>query len=165
MMIVMFVTGRPLATAVTPQGIICLEFAKTEMEVEQVLSAWTSASSQNTNILHAARVNTYLDFIFLSFYSLFLFVFCRRLADGLSARKMAARAFHLLSMLALFAGFLDVLENIGMLASLHGRVSDTTSLYTAISAGLKWIIVLVIILSLGGGLIYKKWFLKSTSRN
>jgi hypothetical protein len=165
MMIVMFVTGRPLATAVTPQGIICLEFAKTEMEVEQVLSAWTSASSPNTDILHAARVNTYLDFIFLSFYSLFLFVFCRRLAEGLSDRKMAARAFHLLSMLALFAGFLDVLENIGMLASLHGRVSDTTALYTAVSAGLKWIIVLVIILSLGGGLIYKKWFLKSTSRN
>jgi hypothetical protein len=161
----MFVTGRPLATAVTPQGIICLEFAKTEMEVEQVLSAWTSASSQNTNILHAARVNTYLDFIFLSFYSLFLFVFCRRLADGLSARKMAARAFHLLSILALFAGFLDILENIGMLASLHGQVSDTTALYTALSAGLKWIIVLVIILSLGGGLVYKKWLFKSTSRN
>jgi hypothetical protein len=135
------------------------------MEVEQVLSAWTSASSPNTDILHAARVNTYLDFIFLSFYSLFLFVFCRRLADGLSARKMMARAFHLLSMLALFAGFLDVLENIGMLASLHGQVSDTTALYTALSAGLKWIIVLVIILSLGGGLVCKKWLFKSTSRN
>ena len=69
MMVVMFVSGRPLTTAGTPQGILCLEFATSADEVEEVLNSWKMANSKKTDVIQAARNNTYLDFIFLLFYS------------------------------------------------------------------------------------------------
>ncbi len=163
MMIIMFVTGRPLATPATPQGILCLEFATTATAVEQVLHAWKNTAPETGNVLLAAKLNTYLDFIFLFFYSLLLSALCYRLARILFARPIVSKIFSVLSGIALAAGVLDIVENVGMLFSLNGQVSDATALMTCVSAKLKWGLVFGVIGSIAAGWVYKQWFFKTAS--
>jgi hypothetical protein len=156
MMIVMFITGRPLTNPSTPKGILCLEFAKTGTAVDGIISSWKKAAGGTNAIVDAAMVNTYLDFIFLFFYSLFLYSFCLRLANSLGKMKNAAKYFRLLAVLSLTAGLLDVMENAGMLTSLNEAGSDEVAMLTAIAAIIKWSLVILIILSLATGLVYRK---------
>ncbi len=159
MMILMFYTGRPLTTPSTPAGILCLEFAKTESVVDDIISSWKKTSSGTSEIVDAAKLNTYLDFIFLFCYSLFLASFCLRLANSLSASKIFAKYFRVLAVLSLMAGLLDVVENTGMLTSLNEAGSNVVAMITAVSATIKWSLVIFILLSLGAGLVYRKWVL------
>jgi hypothetical protein len=156
MMIMMYYTGRPLTTPGTPAGILCLEFANTETAVDHTISSWKRAAGGTHEIVDAAKLNTYLDFIFLFFYSLLLYSFCLRLAKSLGKRKNVARYFRILAALSLTAGLLDVMENAGMLTSLNEAGSDEVAMFTAIAATIKWSLVILIILSLATGLIYRK---------
>ena len=69
MIYVMAKTGQPLKTPVTPQGILNLEFAYNSDKVDGIVNNWASI-----NTVTAAKQNTWLDFIFLFFYSGFLFL-------------------------------------------------------------------------------------------
>jgi hypothetical protein len=70
--------------------------------------------------------------------------------------KNAAKYFRLLAVLSLTAGLLDVMENAGMLTSLNEAGSDEVAMLTAIAAIIKWSLVILIILSLATGLVYRK---------
>jgi hypothetical protein len=77
MIVVMTKTGATLKTAATPKGILDLEFANSISKVTTVTAAW--APNNEVDNIGAAKTNTWLDFIFLVFYSLFLFLSCKKI--------------------------------------------------------------------------------------
>jgi hypothetical protein len=156
MLPVMFFTGRPLNTPGTPRGILCLEFANTGKKVENIIGAWKSRSINPTGLIAAAKKNTYFDFIFLFFYSLLLFTSCRQLGASLPGKKIFSAVFNAASLFALTAGLLDIFENLAMLKSLDGPVSNQLAMATAGFAAIKWILVILVILFLAGGLLYRR---------
>lgn len=115
----------------TAQGIISLELAKTHAEAKAITADW--------NIPGAIK-NTYLDFVFIIAYSLFLFFGVYRLADRL---KNPENFLKYLAWLAPLAGLLDFVENYKMLIFLN----DANSFQSAYAASiLKWGIVALLFL-------------------
>lgn len=141
MIVVMAKTGASLKTIQTPKGIIDLEFAYNIKKTTVVTNAWSSnALIDNIN---AAKKNTYLDFIFLFFYSTFLFYSCKKvsLLNNYKPGFLFAKA-------AIFAGIFDVLENIGMLITLSGQKSAPIAMLTTTFSIIKWGLVAIAILYL-----------------
>ena len=136
---VMAKTGIPLKTSQTPLGILNLEFAYNSEKVKAIIDSWSGNHVEK--ILDAAKLNTWLDFIFLFFYAFFLYSCCRFLAK--LSNGVVSSIGHWLSIGALAAGILDILENTGMLISLSGHISDTTSLFTCICSIFKWLLALL----------------------
>jgi hypothetical protein len=151
MMYLMMISGSYLKTSATPHGIINLEFAYNKKKVEEIIHIW-QYSPGKTDRITAAKENTYLDFIFLLFYSCFLFLTVRRLISGY--RNVISQS-ELIAKGALLAGLFDILENLGMLQSLNGNISDPVALFTFISSLLKWLLVSAAILFIIFMLFYK----------
>lgn len=152
---VMLKTGASLKTPATPMGIVNLELASNDTQVNAILKAWTA--TVDTDNISAARLNTWLDFIFLFFYSFFLSASCIRL--GAVIRGGYGRAGSLMAQAALLAGFLDILENAGMLMSLNGNVYNNIALLTWSFSVIKWALVALVIVYLLCGLgmlLYRK---------
>ena len=132
-------TGKKLRTDQTKIGILNLEFAYNTYYTTKVLNAWKPDEK-----IDAAKTNTYIDFGFLFFYSLFLFYSCKNLSKNFSGSiNKIGKA---LSITALIAGGLDVIENLGMLITLGGNQSSTISMLTAICASIKWLFAILAIL-------------------
>jgi len=153
MMIVMAKTGAPLKTSATPHGILDLEFAYNTAKTSVVMNAW--AAGNGTDNIAAAGTNTWFDFLFLFFYSIFLFLACKRIAQNIHGP--VARAGNLVAKAALLAGFLDVLENIGMLITLGGNTSGTIALLTTFFSMVKWVLALIAVLYVLTGLLVLGW--------
>ena len=93
----------------------------------------------------------YEDFLFLFFYAGFLFLAGNKIAantgGGFShAGKAIARG-------ALWAGFLDILENSGMLLTLSNQGSNTIALCTTIISVIKWALAIMAVLYMLTGLL------------
>jgi hypothetical protein len=139
---VMSDTGKPLVTAFTPHGIVDLELAYNTEKTNAVTSSWAKVTP--VDAIAAAKRNTELDFVFIAFYSLFFFTASQKLS-----RKFAGafgKAGKYFAKGALVAGFMDVLENTGMLLSLSGKGSGLVSLCTATCSLFKWAIVVFLVL-------------------
>ncbi len=132
MIVVMTKSGATLKTPATPNGILNLEFAYNTAKTTTVLNAWVP----NNNI-SAAKNNTYYDFVFLLFYSLFLFLTAKKIAQ-IKNNKVGL----LIAKGALIAGMLDVLENAGMLYTLSGNAAESVALCTTIFSVIKWALAL-----------------------
>jgi hypothetical protein len=132
MIVVMTKTGAALKTPATSNGILNLEFAYNTAKTTTVVNAWVP----NNNIA-AAKNNTYYDYIFLLFYSLFLFLLCKKIAVIKNSK-----AGILIANGALVAGVLDIFENAGMLYTLSGNASDSIALCTTIFSVIKWLLAL-----------------------
>lgn len=153
MVYVMTKTGAPLKTAATPLGILDLEFAYNSSKVTTVIDAWTSSNNITT-----AKNNTWLDFIFLFFYSLFLFFACKKIARAFNGT--VTKAGNMVAQGALVAGFLDILENTGMLLSLHGHTSGFFAFCTTFFSIIKWgLAIIAVLYVLTGALVlaYRKF--------
>ena len=143
MIVVMTKTGATLKTPATPKGILNLEFAYNPTKAAIVTTAWAG------NNIGAAKTNTYLDFIFLFFYSLFLFFACDKIT-----RITKSRVGTLITNGALYAGILDIVENAGMLITLSGSGSGTTAFITTFCSLIKWALALLAAAYCLAGLIY-----------
>ncbi len=157
MLYVMASTGRTLKTTATPLGILNLEFAYTSDKVNTVLEAWSPGRSNSTDNIRIAIKNTWLDFIFLFFYSLLLFYACMIISGSCSGFFQKLGMF--LAMGALNAGLLDIAENAGMLISLNGFTSNSISMFTTICSVIKWVLALsalAYILLAGPFFVYKR---------
>ena len=143
MIYVMSSTGRSLKTPATPLGILNLEFAYNQPKVAHILNAWTLTGTAAADNIRIAIKNTWLDFIFLFFYSLFLFYACKRLAESFTGLLQQAGKY--LAIGAMFAGLFDIAENAGMLLSLNGFSSNGLAMFTTICASLKWVLVITAI--------------------
>ena len=154
MMVVMAKTGASLKTPLTTLGILNLEFAYNTKMAGKVINVWASMSSVDN--IGAAKFNTKLDFIFLSFYSLLLFYLCRMVAKTSSGYMYSTGI--LLAKGSIVAGLLDILENTGMLLELNGHITSSITLFTFICASLKWALVLAAVLYIlanGSIILYK----------
>lgn len=149
MMLVMARTGSTLKTPATPMGILDLEFAYNLSKTQTILNAW-APTSQLDNIA-VAKTNTWWDFIFLFFYSVFLFLACKKIASNY--KTAVAKAGNIIAGAAIAAGILDILENAGMLLSLHGHGSATIAFGTTFVSVIKWGFVLIAVLYLLIGLV------------
>jgi hypothetical protein len=152
MAIVMSISGAPLKTRETPSGIINLEFANTQQKVISILSAWENASTADVDVIAAAKKNTYFDFLFLLYYAFFLYSCCKQLALSLASKKNFSKWLNYFANLALLAGVLDFLENIGMLISLAEIGSDTIAFTTAAISISKWMLVVTVLVAIITGL-------------
>lgn len=153
MIVVMGKTGATLKTPATPHGILDLEFAYNTAKTSAVINAWLPANGLDN--ITAAKTNTYFDFVFLFFYSIFLFLACKRIAQTMNGP--VAKAGNIIAPGALLAGFLDVLENTGMLISLGGNSSGTISFLTSFFSVIKWALALIAVLYLLTGLLALTW--------
>lgn len=155
MMVVMAITSSTLKTPSTPKGILDLEFACDATKASAVINAWDGISPVDN--IHIAKINTWLDFIFLFFYSLFLYHACKLLAASFSGFLFTTG--RILAKGALAAGVLDVLENVGMLITLHGHLSDSCTMLTFIFSIIKWMLALAAVLYIliaGSLLLFQK---------
>ncbi len=149
MMVVMAKTGSTLKTPATPMGILDLEFAYDLSKTETVLHAW--APTPQLDNIAVAKINTWWDFIFLFFYAGFLFLACKKIASNYKAAL--AKAGNIIAASAIVAGILDILENAGMLLSLHGYGSATIAFGTTFISVLKWGLALIAVLYVLTGLL------------
>jgi len=140
MIYVMSVTGKSLKTPATPLGILNLELAYNSSKINTVLIAWSGSGENETNRISAAKKNTWLDFIFIFFYALFLFYSCITISDSFTGLTRSLGRFFAAG--ALNAGLLDIAENAGMLMTLNGFSSNSIALLTAICSAIKWSLAL-----------------------
>ena len=149
MAVLLQLTGKPLVTKSTPLGILNLELAATTHATQQIVNVW-----ERNNLIPVAEIHTARDFVYLLFYSLLLFTSCQWLSKKIYHSAFLHKAGKWLSVAALFAGAMDVLENCGMFVSLTGRVSEKITLLTFYASVTKWAIVTLCLVYLLSGLLY-----------
>jgi len=163
MVVLMAKTGATLKTPATPKGIINLEFAYTGAKASAIINSWANTGAINN--VSVAKINTWLDFIFLVFYSLLLYNACKLLAGNFSGFIFSMG--QIIAKGALAAGICDVLENAGMLLILHGYISDVFTMLTFIFSIIKWILAFtaVFYMAVGALLIFYRKISAKVSRN
>ncbi|MBK8786101.1 MAG: hypothetical protein IPN43_06280 [Chitinophagaceae bacterium] len=149
MIVVMAKTGAILKTPEAPNGILNLEFAYNTAKTTPIINSWAGISS--TDVITAAKNNTYWDFLFLFFYAGFLFLACKKIAAKTSGSF--SKAGKLIAKGALWAGFLDILENSGMLLTISNNGSNTIALCTTIISIIKWALAIIAVLYMLTGLL------------
>ncbi|MGE5106772.1 MAG: hypothetical protein ACM3H8_04475 [Sphingobacteriales bacterium] len=134
MIVILQRQGGSLRTKDTKLGIVSLEFAKTKEEAQEVLEAWKP--SDTNNLTEIARKNILLDFIFIFFYSLYLFAACRKIRYHTTKwQKKVGKNF---AYGALLAGGFDIIENGIMLQTLSGDYGTFSTLITFVCAVTKF---------------------------
>ena len=151
MIYIMMKTGAPLTTPATPMGAINLELAYDKPHTDTVLTAWASDPIHN-----AAETNTLWDFVFLFFYSTFLYMSCKKLSNKFIVHSWKYNAGRFFARTAIIAGLLDIGENIGMLVSLKGKGGPAVSLITASCSAIKWSLVILVLLYVIIALVSKR---------
>lgn len=135
---IMASTGNPLKTATTPSGILNLELARNNKEVDKVVQQWNQL-----NLIPTAKKNTYYDFIFLAGYTSFFYFVLRQILKQFKPGTVKRKMSSVLSYAAILAGVMDILENIGMLLSLSGHLNKGITLFTFSSSIIKWFLVCI----------------------
>jgi len=123
-------------------GILDLEFAYNSAKTTAVMEAW--APNNSVDNISVAKKNTCLDFIFLFFYSIFLFLASKAISRSFGGRF--GRAGKWIARGALLAGLLDIFENTGILLTLSGKGSDAIAFCTTFSSVIKWALALLAVL-------------------
>ena len=156
MAVIVTMQGESLKTKDTPLGVLNLELAFNSNNTATVLNAW--APNASVDNIAVAKKNTGLDFIFLFFYPIFLF-----LASKVISRSFGGwfrKAGKLIAKGALLAGLLDIVENVGMLLTLSGKGSGAIALCTSVCSSIKWALALLAVLYVitgGVGLLRAKF--------
>lgn len=146
MMVVMAKTGATLKTDAAPMGILDLEFAYSPNKTTPIINSWIQ-----TDNISAAKTNTYWDFLFLFFYAGFLFLACKKIAAAI--KGSVAKAGNHIAKAAILAGFLDVLENAGMLLTLNNQGSSAIAFATTFFSVIKWGLAVIAVLYVLTGLL------------
>jgi hypothetical protein len=130
--------GAGLITAISKLGIVDLELADTPARLSALLLAWNKTTVVN-NIL--------IDFLFIPSYALFLSLSCRQLSLR-SHQKAVLKAGTLIAKGVWLAALLDIIENLLMLASIHGYYSSSSLELTCWVAMIKFSLLAIAILFL-----------------
>jgi hypothetical protein len=130
--------GAPLITPVSKAGIVSLELARTTEQATLIINQW-----QQNNLIQQAITNTYIDFVFLLFYALFLYAYCFFIST--KQKAWAATISRTLAIAALSAGLCDVIENYCMLQLLQQSVTATYALLSWLFAVIKFVLLIAVI--------------------
>ena len=149
MIVVMTKTGAILKTPEAPNGILNLEFAYNTAKTTPIIISW--ASINHADVIAAAKINTWWDFVFLFFYAGFLFLACKKIATKTTGSF--SRAGKLIAKGALIAGFLDIIENSGMLLTLSNQGSSAIAFCTTFFSIIKWALAIIAVLYMLTGLL------------
>ncbi len=144
MLIIMVKTGSTLKNPSTPLGILDLEFSYNTTKALEVVSAWKAIALKD--VIKTAKINTWLDFIFIFFYAGLFFLLCKKLKNTYQETTIFYKAGIWLGYSAIVAGALDIIENFCMLQTLNGNIQSTLTLITTICASIKFILVIVVLL-------------------
>ncbi|HAN66477.1 MAG TPA: hypothetical protein DCQ34_09600 [Chitinophagaceae bacterium] len=157
MMILLLENGKTLVSAYTPLGIVNLEMARSKSSVRNILNIWSTPNGHNENVdnIKVARQNIYWDFVFIFCYTAFFILSVWHVKSWFHKRSFLASVSPLVISFCIITGVLDVLENIGMLVSLHRYIQTWVIYSTFICALLKWMLVGLILLYLGSALTMK----------
>lgn len=128
-------------TATTKAGIVALEFAKTKQRADEITSTWSNAGLQQ----HAIN-NTYIDFVFIFFYSLFLF--SANWLFSIKQYSVSKKITQLIALCGLTAGLLDIIENFFLLKMLHLNINNSEATITWWLAAIKFTFVAIAFLSI-----------------
>jgi hypothetical protein len=139
MIVVMRWHGAPLITPVSNAGIVSLELAKTTEQSNVIINQW-----KQNNIINHSITNTYIDFIFIIFYSLFLYSYCFFIS--FKQKPWAATISRTLAIAALTAGLCDVVENYFMLQMLEQSVTASYTFLSWLFAIIKFGLLIAVIL-------------------
>lgn len=124
--------GKPLTqNPLTKTGILSLEFAKTKQQADIIATSW-----KNERVHYTAIVNTSVDFIFIFFYSLFLFACCYWFS--LKQTGIVKKLSQTIALLGLTAGLLDCVENYFLLKMLSFTISNFETAFTFWIAAVKF---------------------------
>jgi hypothetical protein len=135
--------GAPLITPVSKAGIVSLELAKTPKQASEIINLWNYLDPPPNLIKHAIT-NTYIDFAFIIFYSLFLYSYCFFIST--KQKHWAATISRTLAITALTAGLCDVFENYCMLQMLQQPVTSTYAFLSWLFALTKFILLAATVL-------------------
>jgi hypothetical protein len=105
--------GATLMNEKAPYGIVSLELAGKATEAQSIVDSWKKEGKTTT-----ALGNIRLDFLFIPFYSILLYMACGTLATFKPSRPQRVGAW--IAFGSLLAGLFDVLENVAMTAILRG---------------------------------------------
>jgi hypothetical protein len=134
--VILILHGEPLKNAdLTPRGILDLEFARTVTRAAEVYNAW-----KPDLVMHAIK-NTFLDFLFLISYGIFLSSSCFLLSRRFTG--FWKRTGKILAILMIVAASFDVFENITMFRTLGGNFNKEVVAATFIFASIKFILAAV----------------------
>ncbi len=142
-----------LKSETVPCGIFCLQLAFKRERVRAIVKRWTAAGC-----MPAARRSLLLDLVFIVLYTIALValtVLAARAAGagGLLATAQAENLAAVGAGLAMAAGVLDVLENIGLALELSGRHRQPIPLATSLLSAAKWLLLASLVLGALGLLI------------
>lgn len=137
MIVIMRVQGSSLITGISPRGIIDLEFADTADRLAELVAVLD---------LSVLRINIWLDFVFIFFYTWLLSLAARRIALRWGPRNEFRRTGFFLAKAVFVAGVFDVIENILMLKSIGGDYTVFSLQATFYCAWIKFMIILFILL-------------------
>jgi hypothetical protein len=127
MIILMRWQGSTLVTPQSAKGIIDLEFAKTPAKLQQLQFFWN-----HETVLQ----NIYLDFLFISAYTWFLFTACKAVNNSKS---------NLFSGLTISAAAFDVLENFLLILVWNEKFSPSILQIVFYVAAIKFLLIIIII--------------------
>ena len=136
MIIILRWQGKELITALTPSGILALEFANTPEKLSSIVSVWNQDTVRN-NIL--------IDFLFIIAYTWFFILGVAKSISQWTSRFMQQLGVIGIRM-AFLAGILDIIENILMLQSINGHYSVSSLQLTMYCAAIKFGIVILLLL-------------------
>lgn len=137
MMSVMRWHGKPLTQSpLTKAGILSLEFAKTKQQSDAITTTW-----KDKQVHYTAIVNTSIDFVFIFFYSLFLFA--ASYWFSLKQKGIMKKLSQSIALFGLTAGLLDTIENYFLLKMLAFTASDAETVFTFWIAAIKFLLAAI----------------------
>ena len=148
---VMVFTGASLRTPATPHGIIDLELASDSAVVQNIINFWTNDISNPRNLVADAKLNTWLDFLFIVSYTVLLLGLILAVKKYYPQNKFFQVVGRWLISLPVAIALLDIFENTGMLISLSGQVSDSAALFTSVASTIKWVMLGICVIYIAAG--------------
>ena len=140
--------GKPLTQPTTTKaGIVSLEFAKTKQRADEIVNDW-----KNNGLQQHAISNTSIDYLFIFFYGLFLFA--ANWFISLKQKNPYKTISQAISLFALTAALLDVIENFFLFKMLAFSCTDTEILTTWWLAAVKFLLAAIAIIWILINLLY-----------
>ena len=138
---------RPL----TSGQIVSFELARYPADAQQITTQWA-----NAGLTGKAQQSIYFDFLFILLYTSGLAVACIFIAR-LTGHEILVRCGKFLTYLLVIAGICDVIENLSLLSTLRGTISDWHITLAYDMATTKFSLLMLALLFIAVCLVY--WIL------